>query len=228
MQGKDVLVVDDEATIREVLRRYLEREGFEVTEAADGEEALAAVESGPPDLVVLDLMLPGLDGLTLARRLQTGFDVPVVMLTAKGELRDRIEGLQVGADDYIVKPFSPREVVLRVKAVLRRTEAADLEVAQPVEAGGVRLDPARREAEVDGEPISLTAKEFDLLHFLVRHPRQVFGRDRLLDNVWGFDFQGDPSTVTVHIRRLREKVESDPSAPTHILTVWGVGYKFEG
>lgn len=228
MQGKDVLVVDDEATIREVLRRYLEREGFQVTEAADGEEALAAVESGPPDLVVLDLMLPGLDGLTLARRLQTGFDVPVVMLTAKGELRDRIEGLQVGADDYIVKPFSPREVVLRVKAVLRRTEAADLEVAQPVEAGGVRLDPARREAEVDGEPISLTAKEFDLLHFLVRHPRQVFGRDRLLDNVWGFDFQGDPSTVTVHIRRLREKVESDPSEPTHILTVWGVGYKFEG
>lgn len=228
MQSKDVLVVDDEATIREVLRRYLEREGFQVTEAADGEEALAAVESGPPDLVVLDLMLPGLDGLTLARRLQTGFDVPVVMLTAKGELQDRIEGLQVGVDDYIVKPFSPREVVLRVKAVLRRTEAADLEAAQPVEAGGVRLDPARREAEVDGEPIQLTAKEFDLLHFLVRHPRQVFGRDRLLDNVWGYDFQGDPSTVTVHIRRLREKVESDPSEPTRILTVWGVGYKFEG
>lgn len=228
MQDRQVLVVDDEATIREVLRRYLEREGFQVREAADGEQALAVLEEGPPDLVVLDLMLPGIDGLSLAARLRRRSAVPVVMLTAKGELQDRIEGLEVGADDYIVKPFSPREVVLRVKAVLRRTEEDKLDSPEPVEAAGVHLDPAGREVRVEGEPIDLTAKEFDLLHFMMRHPRQVFGRDQLLDNVWGYDFYGDPSTVTVHIRRLREKIETEPSEPTRILTVWGVGYKFEG
>lgn len=228
MGTKRVLVVDDEATIREVLRRYLERERFTVLEAEDGEQAFALLQAEQPDLVVLDLMLPGVDGLTLATRMRArDSDVPIVMLTAKGELQDRIEGLELGADDYIVKPFSPREVVLRVKAVLRRTEEEDLAAPEPVEAGGIRVDPAGREAWVLGEKVNLTAKEFDLLHFLMRHPRQVFGRDQLLDNIWGYDFYGDPSTVTVHIRRLREKVELDPSDPRRILTVWGVGYKFE-
>ena len=228
MRTKEILVVDDEATIREVLRRYLEREGYEVREAADGEAALDSLKSDPPDLVVLDLMLPGIDGLSLASRLRGDMAVPVVMLTAKGELQDRIEGLELGADDYIVKPFSPREVVLRVKAVLRRTDDDGLETPQPVEAAGIELDPASHEVKVDGDPVELTAKEFDLLHFLMRHPRQVFSRDQLLDNVWGYDFFGDPSTVTVHIRRLREKIEPESSDPTRIVTVWGVGYRFEG
>ncbi len=227
MQGKHVLVVDDESTIREVLRRYLEREGFSVSEAADGDQALTTLEAEPPDLVVLDLMLPGIDGLSLAGRLRARSEVPVVMLTAKGGVQDRIEGFELGADDYIVKPFSPREVVLRVKAVLRRTDEGEPDEAPAaVERGGVRVDPAGREVTVDGDRISLTAKEFDLLHFLVRHPRQVFTRDQLLDRVWGYEFQGDPSTVTVHIRRLREKIEADPSEPRRIITVWGVGYKF--
>ena len=228
MRSKEILVVDDEATIREVLRRYLEREGYAVREAADGEAALDILKSDPPDLVVLDLMLPGIDGLSLASRLRGDMAVPVVMLTAKGELQDRIEGLELGADDYIVKPFSPREVVLRVKAVLRRTDEDDLETPQPVEAAGIELDPASREVKAGGHPVDLTAKEFDLLHFFMRHPRQVFSRDQLLDNVWGYDFFGDPSTVTVHIRRLREKIEPNPSDPTRIITVWGVGYRFEG
>lgn len=228
MQGKHVLVVDDETTIREVLRRYLEREGFAVSEAADGNQALATIEAEDPDLVVLDLMLPGIDGLSLASRLRARSEVPVVMLTARGGLQDRIEGFELGADDYIVKPFSPRELVLRVKAVLRRTnESEPDEAPPPVEGGGVRVDPAGREVTVEGDRVSLTAKEFDLLHFLVRHPRQVFTRDQLLDRVWGYEFQGDPSTVTVHIRRLREKIEADPSDPHRIVTVWGVGYKFE-
>lgn len=228
MRAKEILVVDDEATIREVLRRYLEREGYKVREAADGEAALDTLKSDPPDLVVLDLMLPGIDGLSLASRLRGDMAVPVVMLTAKGELQDRIEGLELGADDYIVKPFSPREVVLRVKAVLRRTYEEELEVPQPVEAAGIELDPASRQVKADGDPVGLTAKEFELLHFLMRHPRQVFSRDQLLDKIWGYDFFGDPSTVTVHIRRLREKIEPNPSDPTRIVTVWGVGYKFEG
>jgi len=223
-----ILIVDDESTIRDVLRRYLEREGFEVVDAADGQAALAAVESGLPDLAVLDLMLPGMDGMTLAERLRDLGPVPIVMLTAKGETADRIQGLELGADDYIVKPFSPRELVLRVKAVLRRLEPNLGETDEEIEIHGLTLDPASRTVDVEGEPVTLTAKEFDLLHFLMRHPRQVFSRDQLLDQVWGYDFFGDASTVTVHVRRLREKIEADPSSPRRLVTVWGVGYKFDG
>jgi two-component system response regulator VicR len=223
-----ILIVDDESTIRDVLRRYLEREGFDVIDAADGQAALAAVESELPDLAVLDLMLPGMDGLTLAERLRELGQLPIVMLTAKGETADRIQGLELGADDYIVKPFSPREVVLRVKAVIRRLESDLTEAGEAVVSDGLTLDPASRTVEVLGEPVTLTAKEFDLLHFLMRHPRQVFSRDQLLDQVWGYDFFGDASTVTVHVRRLREKVEEDPSSPRRLVTVWGVGYKFDG
>ncbi len=223
-----ILIVDDESTIRDVLRRYLEREGFEVIDAADGQAAMAAVESGLPDLAVLDLMLPGMDGMTLADRLRDLGPVPIVMLTAKGETADRIQGLELGADDYIVKPFSPREVVLRVKAVLRRLEPDLGEADEEIEIHGLTLDPASRAVDVNDKPVSLTAKEFDLLHFLMRHPRQVFSRDQLLDQVWGYDFFGDASTVTVHVRRLREKIEADPSSPRRLVTVWGVGYKFDG
>jgi two-component system response regulator ResD len=228
MTTKTILVVDDEATIREVLRRYLEREGFRVIEAADGETALAAIDSEEPALIVLDLMLPGVDGLEIARTLRRHRPIPIVMLTARGELSDRIEGLELGADDYIVKPFSPREVTLRVNAVLRRREEGTIEAGDPLEIDGLLLDPTAREVKIHGEPAELTAKEFDLLHFLMRHKRQVFSRDQLLDNVWGYEFYGDPSTVTVHIRRLREKIEVDPSDPKRLLTVWGVGYKYEG
>ncbi len=223
-----ILIVDDEATIRDVLRRYLEREGFEVIEAVNGPAALEAIETELPDLAVLDLMLPGMDGLSLASRLRERSQLPIVMLTAKGETADRIQGLETGADDYIVKPFSPREVVLRVKAVLRRREPDLGEAAEALEIQGLLLDPPSRGVEVGGRPVSLTAKEFDLLHFLMRHPNQVFSRDQLLDQVWGYDFFGDASTVTVHIRRLREKVEVDPSSPRRLVTVWGVGYKFDG
>jgi len=223
-----ILIVDDESTIRDVLRRYLEREGFEVVDAPDGRSALAAAESGLPDLAVLDLMLPGMDGLTLAERLRDLGPLPIVMLTAKGETADRIQGLELGADDYIVKPFSPREVVLRVKAVLRRLEPGLGDAGESIEIQGLSLDPASRSVEVEGAPVNLTAKEFDLLHFLMRHHHQVFSRDQLLDQVWGYDFFGDASTVTVHVRRLREKVEVDPSSPCRLVTVWGVGYKFDG
>jgi DNA-binding response OmpR family regulator len=223
-----ILIVDDESTIRDVLRRYLEREGFDVMDAADGQAALAAVESHLPDLVVLDLMLPGMDGLTLAERLRELGPLPIMMLTAKGETADRIQGLELGADDYIVKPFSPREVVLRVKAVLRRLEPSLGEAGETLEINGIVLDPASRGVDIQGQSVTLTAKEFDLLHFLMRHPRQVFSRDQLLDRVWGYDFFGDASTVTVHVRRLREKVEDDPSSPRRLVTVWGVGYKFDG
>ncbi len=235
---KSILVVDDEDTIRDVIRRYLERDGFVVREAADGYAALDAIRDEPPDLVVLDLMLPGVDGLTLTRQLRTQkgiFDererIPIIMLTAKGETSDRIRGLDLGADDYMAKPFSPQELVSRVKAVLRRSgESAPLPglPGQVLEFDGLRVDPASRTLTVNGQPVPLTTKEFDLLWFFARHPRQVFTRAQLLDHVWGYEFYGDPSTVTVHIRRLREKIERDPSQPRYVLTVWGVGYKFEG
>lgn len=228
MTTKTILVVDDEETIREVLRRYLEREGYRVVEAANGESALEAIDREEPALVVLDLMLPGVDGLEIARSLRRVHSIPIVMLTARGELSDRIEGLELGADDYIVKPFSPREVTLRVQAVLRRQEEGTIDAGDPLELDGLALDPKTREVAIEGEAADLTAKEFDLLHFLMRHPRQVFSRDQLLDNVWGYEFYGDASTVTVHIRRLREKIEVDPSNPKRLLTVWGVGYKYEG
>jgi len=227
MSGNTILVVDDEATVREVLRRYLEREGYAVLEAADGRQALAAFEEQPPALVILDWMLPGMDGLEVADELRRLQRVPIIMLTAKGGQPDRILGLEHGVDDYVVKPFSPRELVLRVAAVLRRSAEPAPEAGELLVCAGLRLDPLTHALEIDGRPIDLTAKEFDLLQHLMRHPRQVFSRDQLLDQVWGFGFYGDPSTVTVHIRRLREKIEADPSNPVYLLTVWGVGYKFE-
>lgn len=223
-----ILVVDDEATVREVVRRYLERDGYSVIEAGDGRQALQVFRETSPDLVILDLMLPGLDGLDVADEMRSERKVPIIMLTAKGAQHDRILGLERGADDYVVKPFSPRELVLRVGAVLRRSSASHTASDEPVTFPGMVLDPGTRMLTIGEQTIDLTAKEFDLLAFLMRHPRQVFSRDRLLDKVWGFEFYGDPSTVTVHIRRLREKVEPDPSHPVYLLTVWGVGYKFQG
>ena len=224
-----ILVVDDEPTIVEVARLYLEREGYRVLEAQDGPGALAAIERHRPDLVVLDLMLPGLGGLDITRRLRAQGDLPIIMLTARGAETDRVLGLELGADDYIVKPFSPHELVARVKAVLRRSTGAGSVAAgeRPLEIGHLVIDPVTRTVERDGQLLALTVKEFDLLWFLARHPRQVFNRTQLLDQVWGYEYYGDASTVTVHVRRLREKIEADPAQPQHILTVWGVGYKFE-
>lgn len=226
---KRILVVDDEPNIREVVELYLRREGFEVEVTADGTTALAAIEQKAPDLIVLDLMLPVLGGLQVTRALKQGrLDIPIIMLTAKGDEADKITGLEVGADDYITKPFSPKELVARVKAVLRRASAKPLvdPQAQPIVRGRVSINPTTHQVWVQDKEIALTAKEFDLLWFLMNHPGQVFSRDQLLDRVWGFDFFGDASTVTVHVRRLREKVEQDATRPEHILTVWGVGYKF--
>ncbi len=223
---KSILVVDDEQTIREVVRRYLERDGFRVTEAEDGYMALDAIETEPPDLIVLDLMLPGVDGLTITRHLRDRQRIPIVILTAKGELNDRIRGLDLGADDYVTKPFSPQELVSRVRAVLRRADPEAMPT-QVLEFGELKLDPMARSVTRGGAEIQLTTTEFDLLWFLASHARQVFSRSQLLDHVWGYEYYGDASTVTVHISRLREKIEPDQDKPRHILTVWGVGYKFE-
>ena len=223
-----VLVVEDDRTVAEVVTRYLEREGFAVETVGDGPDALARAHVQAPDLVVLDIMLPGLDGLEVCRRLRSRAPVPVVMLTARGSEEDRVLGLELGADDYVSKPFSPRELTARVKAVLRRARAPleDLERPETVEYDGLQLDLAAREARVHGELATLTAREFELLVYLACRPRQVFRRDELLEHVWGYTY-GDTSTVTVHIRRLREKIERDPSAPRRITTVWGVGYRFD-
>lgn len=228
-QKKRILVVDDEPNIREVVDLYLRREGFEVEVAADGLMALEAIERKMPDLIVLDLMLPGMGGLQVTRTLrQSEADIPIIMLTAKGDEGDKITGLEVGADDYLTKPFSPKELVARVKAVLRRvSDKGALETqAQPLTRGEITINPTTRQVFVGETEVTLTAKEFDLLWFLMNHPGQVFTRDQLLDNVWGFDFFGDGSTVTVHVRRLREKIERAATKPEYILTVWGVGYKF--
>ncbi len=226
----DVLVVDDDPTVAEVVARYLEREGYAVTTCGDGAAGLQHVLVSPPALVVLDLMLPGLDGLEVCRRLRETSDVPVIMLTAKGEAADRITGLERGADDYLAKPFSPRELVVRVNAVLARTRggapAGREAAAGPLCAGPIVLDERARTVSVHELPVALTVREFDLLAFLVHHPGEVFRREDLLRRVWGYTF-GDTSTVTVHVRRLREKIERDPSAPVHVVTVWGVGYRFD-
>jgi DNA-binding response OmpR family regulator len=224
--GERVLVVDDEPTVREVVQQYLEREGYRVQVAGDGRAALAAVAAGAPDLIVLDLMLPGVDGLDVCRQVRAAGATPIIMLTAKGHEADRVVGLELGADDYVVKPFSPRELVARVRSVLRRTHAGDQRPPAPVRAGDVLVDPVTREVTVAGRPVALTVREFDLLAFLVRHPRQVFSRGQLLRQVWEYTWLGDTSTVTVHVRRLREKVEDDPSAPRRLQTVYGVGYRF--
>ncbi|MER6347905.1 response regulator transcription factor [Streptomyces sp. NPDC001595] len=226
--GRRVLVVEDEPTVAEVVIGYLSRAGHRVEHAADGLAALELAAALRPQLVVLDLMLPGLDGLEVCRRLRAGDGppVPVVMLTARGEEADRILGLELGADDYLTKPFSPRELVLRVASVLRRAEAPPPAASVELRAGDLVVDPAARRAERSGRELSLTAREFDLLVFLLRHPGRVFSREELLRQVWGWEF-GDTSTVTVHIRRLREKVEDDPAAPRLISTVWSAGYRFD-
>jgi len=232
-----VLVVDDDATVAEVVSRYLDREGFSVESVGDGAVAVERATADPPDLVVLDLMLPGLDGLEVCRRLRELAPIPVIMLTALGEESDRIVGLDLGADDYVTKPFSPRELVARVKSVLRRAQAplAAVGGAAPggagvagtvrLTAGELEVDVLAREVTVAGTAVSLTQREFELLVYLLRHPREAFTRQALLEQVWGYTF-GDTSTVTVHVRRLREKIECDPSTPDHIQTVWGVGYRF--
>jgi DNA-binding response OmpR family regulator len=224
-----VLVVDDEPMVRDVLARYLARDGFEVETAADGEAALAAFESDGPDLILLDLMLPRVDGFEVFRRLREGgVASPVIMLTARGEVTDRIVGLEIGADDYVSKPFSPKEVVARVRAVLRRSRAAaEDDTVDPLRFGELEIDARTREVRTRGVLVGLTPKEFDLLHLLASSPRTVFSRYRLLDQLWDVAFQGDPATVTVHVRRIREKIEADPSRPRHLVTVWGAGYRFE-
>lgn len=230
--GQRVLVVDDDDTVAGVVVDYLRRAGFETARRADGRSALAALAGEVlPDLVILDLMLPEVDGLTVCRELRrSGSTAPVIMLTGLGEEEDRILGLEVGADDYVIKPFSPRELVLRVESVLRRTQPPpDQRTPTPPElrSGPLVIDPAARTVTRDGAEVSLTPREFDLLVFLVSHSGTVFTREELLERVWGWSF-GDSSTVTVHLRRLREKVEQDPSAPQLLLTVWGVGYRWAG
>jgi DNA-binding response OmpR family regulator len=223
-----ILVVDDEPTIAEIVARYLERAHYETRIAGDGHAALARASTWHPDLVVLDLMLPGLDGLEVMRLLREtgGPRVAVILLTAKGEESDRIDGLRLGADDYVVKPFSPAELVARVDAVLRRNEPDEDGPEQPLRFGELEIDPSGRRVLVDGEEIVLTQREFDLLAFLARHPGQVFTRDQLMEQVWRFSFYSDTSTVTVHIRRLRAKIEREPAQPRYVETVWGVGYRF--
>jgi DNA-binding response OmpR family regulator len=228
MAGNDatILVVDDEDDIVSLMRDFLEAEGYAVVTASDGPSALAALDAHPVDCVLLDVMMPGLSGFDVVRKIREQNDVPVLFLSAKQEDSDKIRGLGLGADDYIVKSATPGEVVARVKAVLRRTRR--VEVSRPVTLsfGRLTIDVAAREARLDGEAVSLTAREFELLQFLAEHPRQVFSREQLFDRLWGA--YGDRHTVTVHIARLREKLEDDPARPSLIVTVWGVGYRFEG
>jgi DNA-binding response OmpR family regulator len=219
-----VLVVDDESIVRDVVVRYLEREGYATLEAGDGDDARRLVEREAPDLVVLDVMLPGTDGLELCRWIRSRSALPVIMLTARGEEADRIVGLELGADDYVTKPFSPRELAARVRTVLRRSRSGPL-ATERLSFGDVELDAQTREVRKGGAEVRLTAKEFDLLWFLASHPRRVFGRDQLMSRVWGYEAALDTGTVTVHVRRIREKIEDDPSEPQHLQTVWGVGYR---
>ena len=220
-----ILVVDDEPIVREVVVKYLENEGFDTLEAEDGLEARELLEHESPSAVVLDVMMPRLDGLELCRWIRARSDVPVIMLTALGEEADKIVGLELGADDYVTKPFSPRELAVRVKAVLRRATAGAPK-AERLEVGDLAIDSGTREVRKAGTPLRLTAMEFDLLWFLASHPRRVFSRAQLMESVWGYQASFDTGTLTVHIRRLREKIEDDPSSPTHLQTVWGVGYRF--
>ncbi|MDQ4131505.1 MAG: response regulator transcription factor [Actinomycetota bacterium] len=227
MRATRVLVVDDEAIVREVLARYLARQGYAVETVATGEAALQAFDRERPDLVILDLMLPRIDGFEVFRRMRGPEAPAVIMLTAKGAEIDRIAGLGLGADDYIVKPFSPSEVVARVRAVLRRAAGGPEPTSERLVFGELELDVQRREVRRAGRVVQLSRKEFDLLHLLASNPRRVFTRLQILEQVWDFAWQGDDSTVTVHVRRLREKIEEEPSAPRHLITVWGVGYRFE-
>ncbi|MFD8492303.1 response regulator transcription factor [Amycolatopsis sp. NPDC059657] len=225
-QGR-VLVVDDDETVRDVVRRYLELAGFTVDMAGDGTEGLRAFTARPPDLVVLDVMMPGINGLEVCKRLRQVSQVPIVMLTALGEEENRIAGLQLGADDYVTKPFSPRELALRVTSVLRRARMPRPEpAAEELADGNLTLQMGARQATLGGAELSLTTREFDLLAFFLAHPGVAYSRADLLEKVWGWDF-GDQSTVTVHVRRLREKIEPEPAKPVRVATVWGVGYRYD-
>jgi DNA-binding response OmpR family regulator len=228
MTGQTILIVEDEPSIREVVGLYLERAGYQPLYAADGRTALVMMARQMPDLVVLDLMLPHVDGYEITRWLRERGDTPIIMLTARREEADRIAGLEMGADDYVVKPFSPQELVSRARAVLRRSQRSTaVATEQPLTFADLIVDPQTRLVTVGSEEKTLTATEFDLLWLLASHPRQVFSRDQLLDKVWGLTDYIDPGSVTVYIRRLREKIEDNPSEPRHIQTVWGIGYKFE-
>jgi DNA-binding response OmpR family regulator len=237
MAKQTIFLVEDESTIREVVRRYLELDGFAVIEASTGTQALTMLREHAVDLILLDVMLPGVDGFEITRTIRDEHDssflavkgkIPIIMLTSRKDENDRLVGFELGVDDYIPKPFSPREVVARVKAVLRRSAPEAGQNNKTLAFRNMVIDPIKRTVQMSDQRPDLTVKEFDLLHFLAQHPEQVFSRDQLLDNVWGFEFYGDESTVTVHIRRLREKIEPNPSEPTYIQTVWGVGYKFDG
>ena len=228
LTGSRILVVEDETSIADVVARYLRRDGHEVETVSDGAAAITRFEETSPELIVLDLMLPGLDGQEVLRRVRAAGDTPVVILTAKGEELDRLVGFGLGADDYVTKPFSPRELAARVQAVLRRaSHEAPATSGSGIRVGDLMIDGATREVERAGEPIPMTAREFDLIYFLAQHPGQVFSRDQLIDAVWDYHAISDAGTVTVHIRRIRAKLEPDPSRPRYLKTVWGVGYKLE-
>jgi DNA-binding response OmpR family regulator len=229
MSETQILVVEDEPSLAEVVSLYLKRAGFQVQVASSGGQAMSILEKRIPDFVILDVMLPEVDGLSIARWLRDHSDVPIILVTARREEVDRIAGLEMGADDYVVKPFSPQELVSRVRAVLRRVgrDQAGAESEKALTFDSIQIDPRTRVVMVKESQVELTAKEFDMLYLLARHPKQVFTRDQLLERVWGGAEYIDPGTVTVHVRRLREKIESDPSKPKHLITVWGVGYKFE-
>ncbi len=227
MVSDRVLLVDDDPNVADVVTRYLQHEGFEVEVVTDGAHALERALADLPTIVVLDIMLPGLDGLEVCRRLRAAAPVPVIMLTARGDEEDRVIGLELGADDYLAKPFSPRELTARVKAVLRRAnQPLPSSIPEIVAFDGFVIDFGARQVVIDARPVTLTAREFDLLAFLARSPRHAFRREELLEHVWGFTY-GDTATVTVHVRRLREKIERDPTQPCRLVTVWGVGYRFD-
>jgi DNA-binding response OmpR family regulator len=226
-EERRILVVEDEHMVAEVVERYLRRDGHEVRVAHDGASALAEFDRFEPDLLVLDVMLPGIDGLEVCRRVRARAQTPVIMLTARGEEVDKLVGLGLGADDYVTKPFSPRELAARVTAVLRRSGQRSDADGEVIRADDLQINARTRTVENRRGAVPLTAREFDLLHYLARHPRQVFTREQIMDSVWDYEFAGDSSTVTVHMRRLRAKVERDPSRPRYLKTVWGVGYKFE-
>jgi two-component system response regulator ResD len=221
-----ILVVDDEPVVRDVVVRYLQRDGFATLEAGNGDDARELIRTREPSLVVLDVMLPGTDGLELCRWIRARSELPVILLTARVDESDRIVGLELGADDYVTKPFSPRELAVRVRTVLRRTTPAG-EARRTIETGELVLDGGGRQVTRSGQLLALTLKEFDLLWFLASHPRLVFSRETLMERVWGYQAAFDTGTVTVHMRRLREKIEADPTHPRHLQTVWGVGYRFD-
>ena len=227
MNPDRILVVEDEPMVAEVVERYLRRDGYTVDVVHDGQAAMAAFEQFQPDLIVLDVMLPGIDGMEVCRRVRLRSQTPIIMLTARGEEIDKLLGLEIGADDYVTKPFSPRELAARVKTVLKRSGQRTSGEADQLRFGALRINGVRRLVEDSRGEVPLTAREFDLLFFMARNSGQVFTREQLLNSVWDFEFPGDESTVTVHMRRLRAKLEHDPSRPRHLKTVWGVGYKFE-